>query len=220
VNVLIVEDDAQLAELLERVFREEGHAPTTCRTARSASEAANGGSFDLVILDWMLPDGDGLGLCAKLRQTQPTVAILMLTARGEVRDRVEGLRVGADDYLTKPFDVEELLARAGALHRRATQAWVTRIGALEIDRRTQTARIDGARVELTGREYALLARLAAAPDQCVTRAELLRDVWNTSFDQGSGLIDVHVSRLRDKLGAFEGMIETVRGRGFRLTSRE
>ena len=133
-------------------------------------------AYDIVILDWMLPDGDGVDLCAKLKDRQPPVPVLMLTARGEVTDRVAGLRSGADDYLTKPFEVVELLARVDAIHRRTAatlQSWVTKIGALEIDRRGQAVKADGKRVDLTTREYALLVRLADSIDQCVTRATLL-----------------------------------------------
>jgi DNA-binding response OmpR family regulator len=220
VEVLVVEDDAQLAELLLRVFQEEGHRAEVCGTAREAEAVLATTSFDIAVVDWMLPDGDGLDLCARLHNRRPSIPVLMLTARGEVHDRVMGLRSGADDYLTKPFDVEELLARVDVIHRRATQHWTIRVGALEIDRREHVARKNGKRVELTSREYAVLARLADVADQCVSRQALLADVWNLSFDPGSGVIDVHMSRLREKLGDVAWMIETVRGQGFRLrTSR-
>jgi len=215
VNVLVVEDDAQLSELLGRVFQEEGHVPFVCGTLRDASAAIASRSFDIVVLDWMLPDGDGLELCTRLRDRQPPVPVLVLTARGELHEKVMGLRAGADDYLIKPFEVEELLARLDAVHRRV-RTWVTRIGAIEVDRRAQIVRAAGKRLDLTGREYALLARLADAPDECVARSLLLADVWNMSFDPGSGLIDVQVSRLRDKLGDLAWMVETVRGQGLRL----
>lgn len=215
-NFLVVEDDAQLAELLERVFREEGHEPRICGTLKSAEEALANGSFDIVVLDWMLPDGEGLELCARLRNRQPPLAVLMLTARGEVHDRVTGLRTGADDYVTKPFEIEELLARLYAVYRRVNQSWITNAGPIEIDRRAQIVRAQGKRLDLTSREYTLLARLADCQNECVSRSALLADVWNMSFDPGSGLIDVHVSRLRDKLGELAWMVETVRGHGFRL----
>lgn len=214
-----MEDDAQLAELLERVFQEDGHTTTVCGTLADAERALAEGHPDIVVLDWMLPDGDGLALCARLRAQQPPLPVLMLTARGEVADRVTGLRTGADDYVTKPFDVEELLARTFAVYRRVSQTWVTRFGDIEIDRRSQIVRAAGKRIELTAREYALLARLADAPDACVPRATLLADVWNTSFDPGSGVIDVHVSRLRDKLDGLSWMVETVRGQGLRLRTK-
>jgi DNA-binding response OmpR family regulator len=219
-KLLVVEDDVLLAELLERVFREEGHGAAICRTLAAAELALEAGFFDLAVLDRMLPDGDGLDLCARLRRRRPPLPSLMLTARAEVRDRVAGLRRGADDYLTKPFEVEELLARVDALYRRASAPWLTSAGPLEVDRRAQNVRAHGKRLELTAREFRLLACLADHADHCVSRADLLAEVWNTSFDPGSGVIDVHVSRLRDKLGELSWMVETQRGRGLRLrTSR-
>jgi DNA-binding response OmpR family regulator len=216
VNVLIVEDDVQLSELLGRVFHEEGYTRVVCGTLKEADQALASTPFDIVVLDWMLPDGDGIDLCARLRERPRPIPVLMLTARGEVHDRVAGLRTGADDYLTKPFEIEELLARVEAVHRRVNQGWTTRAGALELDRRAQLVRAGGKRLDLTSREYSLLARLADAPDECVSRSMLLLDVWNMTFDPGSGVIDVHVSRLRDKLGELAWMVETVRGQGLRL----
>lgn len=215
VNVLVVEDDAQLAELLARVFRDEGHVPTVCTSLRSAEDAAMRSHFDVAVVDRMLPDGDGLRLCGRLRRHHVGLPILILTARGYVADRVIGLREGADDYLTKPFEVEELLARVDAIRRRAAHSWCTRVGALEIDRRVQVVRAAGTRLDLTAREYAFLSRLADGHGECVTRLALLEDVWNLRSD-GSGVVDVLVSRLRDKLGELAWMVETVRGQGFRL----
>jgi len=220
VNVLVVEDDAQLAELLERLLREEGHAPVVCGTLEAAKNELAGRSFEIVILDRMLPDGDGLELCSFLKRKRAAPPLLMLTARGELHDRVTGLRMGADDYLTKPFEVEELLARLDALHRRASTAWLTRVGELVLDHRAQDAKAAEKRLGLTAREFALLARLAEEANEPVSRAVLLADVWQMSFDPGSGVVDVQVSRLRDKLGDFAWMIETVRGIGLRLRSRQ
>jgi DNA-binding response OmpR family regulator len=216
VKVLVVEDDVQLADLLERVFREEGHEVLLAGSIKDGERALASNPFEMVVLDRMLPDGDGLELCAKIHARQPPIAVVLLTARGELQDRLSGLRMGADDYLTKPFEVEELLARADAVFRRLNQAWISCIGALEIDRRLQTVHADGRRLNLTAREYALLVRLAECPEVCVSRSELLADVWNTSLDQGSGVLDVHLSRLRDKLGELAWMVETVRGQGLRL----
>lgn len=215
-EVLLVEDDAQLSELLLRVFREDGHGVVACGTVREAQTAVASSTFDIAVVDWMLPDGDGLDLCTRLHARNPPVPVLMLTARGEVSDRVTGLRSGADDYLTKPFDVEELLARVEAIHRRVASHWIVRIGELAIDRREHVVRKRGERLDLTSREFAVLARLADRPGECVSRQTLLQDVWNLAFDPGSGVIDVHMSRLRDKLGDVAWMVETVRGQGFRL----
>jgi two-component system, OmpR family, response regulator len=219
-KVLVVEDDVQLSELLERLLRDEGHAATSCATLQAARAALSADSFDIVIVDRMLPDGDGLDLCSTVKRNRAAPPVLMLTARGEVHDRVTGLRTGADDYLTKPFEVEELLARLEAVHRRAAAAWFTRVGALVLDHRGQDARAGSERLGLTAREFALLARLADQPDEPVPRAALLADVWQMGFDPGSGIVDVQVSRLRDKLGSFAWMIETVRGVGLRLKTRQ
>jgi len=216
VRILVVEDDSQLAELLGRVFDEEGHVTRVVSSLAAADAAIEAMPFDIVVLDRMLPDGDGLELCRRLQTRNVTLPVLLLTARGELQDRVSGLRTGADDYLTKPFEVEELLARLDAIVRRTARPWVTAIGPMEIDRRSQTVKLEGKRLDLTSREYALLARIADEAGECIGRAVLLADVWNMAFDPGSGLIDVHMSRLRDKLGSFGWMIETVRGHGFRM----
>ncbi len=215
-KVLVVEDDSQLAELLVRVLSEEGHAAELCRTLAEGRAKATAGPYDAIILDWMLPDGDGLTLCEELRRAQIFTPVLMLTARGEVADRVLGLRTGADDYLTKPFDIEELLARLFALTRRAARPAIWSHQGLEIDRLAREAHIDGRRLDLTQREFALLARLAEEAGRPVPRAALFAGVWHLHFDPGSGVLEVHVSRLRDKLGDHAWMVETVRGVGYRL----
>jgi DNA-binding response OmpR family regulator len=216
VKVLIVEDDPQLAELLGRMLTEEGHALDLCKTLGEARAKVGEGPYDAVILDWMLPDGEGLTLCEEMRRAGVFTPILMLTARGEVHDRVLGLRTGADDYLVKPFDIEELLARLFALTRRSARAAVFRHGGLEIDRMAREARVQSRRIDLTQREFSLLARLADDVGQPVPRAALFESVWHLRFDPGSGVLEVHISRLRDKLGDYAWMVETVRGVGYRL----
>lgn len=214
-RALIVEDDARLGALLERVLSEEGYEPTRCTTyADGMRKAALG--FDVIVLDWMLPDGDGPAFCEELRRGNNYAPILMLTARGEVGDRVKGLRSGADDYLIKPFEVDELVARVDALVRRGAQLSRLVVGELVIDRLQRNCTLGGSLLELTVREYELLSRLASAGGSPVSRAALLRDVWRMSFDPGSGVLDVQVSRLRDKLGKFAARLETVRGIGYRL----
>ncbi len=214
-RALIVEDDARLGALLKRVLAEESYEPTWCTTfADGLREAA--GSFDVIVLDWMLPDGDGPSFCEQLRGRNVHSPILMLTARGEVQDRVKGLRSGADDYLVKPFEVDELVARVDALVRRGAQLSRLVVGELVVDRLQRACTLDGALLDLTVREYELLVRLASAGGSAVSRAVLLRDVWRMSFDPGSGVLDVQISRLRDKLGKFASRVETVRGIGYRL----
>jgi DNA-binding response OmpR family regulator len=214
-RALIVEDDARLGALLKRVLGEEGYEATWCTTlAEGLQQAAS--TFDVIVLDWMLPDGDGPAFCEAVRANNVFSPILMLTARGELKDRVQGLRSGADDYLVKPFEVEELLARVDALVRRSAQLSSLVVGELVIDRLKRSCSLGGALLDLTLREYELLVRLASAGGVPVSRSVLLRDVWRMGFDPGSGVLDVQISRLRDKLGKFASRVETVRGIGYRF----
>jgi DNA-binding response OmpR family regulator len=166
----------------------------------------------------MLPDIDGLSVCRRLRENGLTTPILMLTARGELRERVLGLETGADDYMVKPFEVEELVARVRALVRRASGFAKLGLGALELDRVGREVLLKGQRLDLTTREYALLLDFIHHAERVVSRTELLARVWGNNFDSGSNLVEVHVSRLRDKLGECAWMIETVRGAGYKLTA--
>ncbi len=218
VRILLVEDDLQLGELLRRILSEEGHSLEFTSNLADARRALEQHRFDIIVLDRMLPDGDGLEFCGALRSQGDETPILMLTARSEVQDRVAGLRSGADDYLGKPFEVDELLARAEALLRRSASAWLLELGPLRIDRRARTVEVSGSRVELTAREYGLLERIAVARGEPVSRQTLLEDVWNMRFDPGTSMLNVHVSRLRDKLRSFAWLVETVPNLGYRLRS--
>lgn len=212
-QVLVVEDDERLGQLLQRVFTEEGiNAVWRTSIADGLKECAT--AWDVIVLDRMLPDGDGITFCEALRRRIDLTPVLMLTALGELGDRVHGLNSGADDYLVKPFEIEELLARLHALTRRTRQGEL-RFGDLVIERLHRRCRIGGRPIDLTSREYDLLLRIAVAGGAPVTRAQLLRDVWRVGFDPGSGVLDVHVSRLRDKLGDAARWIVTVRGVGYR-----
>jgi len=216
-HVLLVEDDVPLGEFLGRVLAEEGSTSLLAPTMARARECLGRELFDVVVLDWMLPDGDGIALCEELAMQPSSPPVLMLTARGEVPDRVRGLRSGADDYLTKPFEIDELLARLAALVRRARGPSADQaVGPLVIQRMSQRALLAGAPVDLTGKEFALLARLALDLDRPVDRATLFADLWGLRFDPGSGVLEVHISRLRDKLGDEAWRVETVRGVGYRL----
>lgn len=214
--VLVIEDDPQLSELLARVIREEGADVTSCSCAETGKQAALQQSHDVIILDWMLPDSDGVELCRQLRARGVLTPILMLTARGEVGDRVKGLRCGADDYVTKPFEIDELLARLAALVRRSCQRVTVELGEVTLERLDRRVWVHRELVELTAKEFDLLLHLMLQRGVAVSRAELLERVWNLKFDPGSGLLDVHVSRLRDKLGSCSGLLETVRGFGYRM----
>jgi DNA-binding response OmpR family regulator len=213
---LIVEDDTKLALFLSRALSEEGYTADICGRGVDAIAQVHGGAYDFIILDWMLPGMDGLAVCRELRQAGVTTPIIMLTARGEVGERVLGLRAGADDYLGKPFELEELLARIQAVLRRTTATGNLTFGELEINRLGHRASLAGKPIDLTTREFGLLLHLAYNAGRVVPRSELLAKVWGTTFDPGSNLIDVHIKRLRDKLGKHAWMIDTVRGAGYRL----
>jgi len=218
VKLLVIEDDLKLARLLTRVLQEEGYVVDGCSKGEPGLRQASSGLYDLVVLDWMLPDLDGLSLCRRLRELGASLPILMLTSRAELSERVMALDAGVDDYVVKPFEIEELVARIRALLRRMAGLGRTRVGALELDPQRRSVTLESAPLELTARELALLAHLARRADQVVTRSELLAHVWSQQFDPGSNLVEVHISRLRDKLGRAAWMIETVRGVGYRLRS--
>jgi DNA-binding response OmpR family regulator len=215
VKVLLLEDEDKLARFLRRVLSEEGFAVDVCERGPDAVAQADE-SYGLLVLDWMVPEMDGLAACRAIRGRGNVAPILMLTARGETRERVLGLEAGADDYMVKPFEVDEFVARVRALVRRTSGFGSMRCGRLVVDRVKREAALDGAALVLTNREYALLLHMLHRADQVVKRSELLAHVWGMNFDPGSNLLDVHVSRLRDKLGDSAWMIETVRGVGYRL----
>jgi DNA-binding response OmpR family regulator len=219
-KVLIVEDDRKLARFLTRVLTEEGYMADTCSRGADATQRALSGIYAMVLLDWMLPDVDGLQVCNELRRLGCRVPIVMLTARGELQERVLGLESGADDYLVKPFEPEELLARIRAILRRTTASGMLERGPVKIDRLGRRVVVDERSVELTSREYALLLHFVQNSHRVVTKTELLTSVWNTRFDPGSNVVEVHVSRLREKLGVHASRIETVRGVGYRFHAEE
>lgn len=216
VKLLVIEDDLKLARLLTRVLQEEGYVVDGCANGEAGLKQAASGLYDLVVLDWMLPDVDGLSVCRRLRARGASLPILMLTSRAEVSERVIALDSGVDDYVVKPFELEELVARIRALLRRIAGLGRTRVGALELDPHNRRVTLGSTPLDLTTREAALLAHLARRAGQVVTRSDLLAHVWSQQFDPGSNLVEVHVSRLRDKLGHAAWMIETVRGVGYRL----
>jgi DNA-binding response OmpR family regulator len=216
-RVLVVEDNKKFSKFLVRALQEEGYEVELAEDGDAALGRASAAPFDLVLLDWMLPGQDGLAVCRALRARGVTTPILMLTARAEVSERIEGLDAGADDYLSKPFDLGELLARCRALSRRGAPAVAPlRVGPLVIDRANRRALLDDQRIEMTPREFSLLAHLAREPGRVAPRMEILSKVWEMSVDPGSNLIEVHVKNLREKLGEHARMIETVRGVGYRL----
>jgi len=220
VKLLVVEDEPRMAHLLERGLREEGHSVDLCDRGDVALEQALRVAYDVVLLDWSLPEMDGLTVLRRWRERGLGTPVLVLTARGTVGERVTGLRAGADDYLVKPFDFEELVARIEALHRRgAGHDVVRRIGSLALDPRRRALARGDHEVSLTARELSLLSALAARAGDALTRSELLTTVWGTAFDGEPNVVDVYVGYLRTKLRSLAGdevSIQAVRGVGFRL----
>jgi two-component system OmpR family response regulator len=219
-RLLVVEDDRKLARALERGLAQEGYAVDLAHTGDEALERATEHDYDAVVLDVMLPGRDGFEVCRALREGERWVPVIMLTARADVRDRIRGLDEGADDYLVKPFDFGELLARLRALMRREPTAGgvLLEAGDLRVDPETRIATRDGDEVELTARELAVLEVLARNAGHVVTREELLGQVWEKDYDGSPNVVDVYVGYLRRKLERPSGrrLIRTVRGVGFVL----
>ncbi len=213
---LIVEDDRKLALFLSRALTEVGYTVDICGVGTDAVQQVRAGEYDFLLLDWMLPGLDGLSVCRDIRQAGLTLPIIMVTARDGVGERVLGLRAGADDYVGKPFEMEELIARIEALLRRTNAVGKLSFGDLEIHRIGNRATLHGKPLDLTTREFGLLLHLACNTNKIVPRSELLTKVWGMTFDPGSNLIDVHIKNLRDKLGVYACLIETVRGAGYRF----
>jgi DNA-binding response OmpR family regulator len=222
-RLLIVEDDVELATMLARGFAEEGFEVEREEDGPTGLSAALVRDHDCVLLDVMLPGIDGMEVCRRLRRDDRIVPVIMLTVRNEVRDRVSGLDAGADDYVTKPFSFEELLARVRAQIRRSELAATLddRCGDLALDARTLSATRAGRKVELTPKEFQLLAYFVHRAGEVVTEREVIEDVWGLSFVPQTNVLNVYLHRLRKKLhaGGRPSVIETIRGRGFRLSGR-
>lgn len=223
-RLLIVEDNPELSSALAGGLKEENFAVDQAFTGEDGLFKAGTGEHDLVILDVMLPGVDGFHIVEELRRGGSVTPVIFLTARDEVEDRVRGLRLGGDDYLVKPFSFDELLARVRALLRRSAGAAVDHLasGSLEMDIAARRVRWDGEEIELTPREFAILESFLMAGDRVLSRTEIIRHVYDDSFDFDSNLIDVHIGKLRRKLREAGGdsCIETVRGMGFRLRGGE
>ena len=221
-RILVVEDDRALARVVTRGLVEEGYAVDTAPTLRAARDILAVNDVSLIVLDLGLPDGNGIDFCRELRGGANSVAILMLTARDGVAERILGLDAGADDYLPKPFDFGELGARVRALLRRRAHVRAPQItlGSLVIDSATRRVALDGSVVPLTTREFALLHHLGSQLDNVVSRTELIESLWDSNYDGVSNVVDVHIRNLRRKLDR-PGRplpLETVRGAGYRLRS--
>jgi two-component system, OmpR family, copper resistance phosphate regulon response regulator CusR len=220
VRVLIVEDDPELAGLLRDGLRAQQIEPTLAATGADGRDRARHGAFDVIVLDVRLPDGTGYDLCAELRRREVATPVLMLTALDGVDDRVRGLEVGADDYLTKPFAFRELVARLKALARRrpALAPAVFRDADLEVDFAARAVRRGGREIALSAKEFALLELFVSHPGQVLDRATITAHVWDDNHDPFANLLEVLVRRLRRKIddGFEPKLITTLRGAGYRF----
>jgi DNA-binding response OmpR family regulator len=221
-RILIVEDSPRIAAFLERGLGEEGYTVETTENGDEAYTLATSQGFDAAVVDVMLPGRTGIELVRDLRQTGSVMPVLLLTARDRTEDKVEGLDAGADDYLTKPFDFTELLARLRALLRRTggAPAPVLRAGEVEMDPALREVRRAGTLVQLTPKEYALLEYLLRNPNRPLSRATIMEHVWGIRFDPGTNVVDVFINGLRNKLDPERELIQTVRGVGYRIQAPE
>ena len=221
-NILLVEDDDRVNEFLTRGLKAEGYSVDVCRDGPSGLDFGRSRRFDVILLDLMLPGMHGFEVCQQLRMAGVNTPLLMLTAMDDVDQRVRGLRLGADDYMTKPFVFSELLARIDALLRRSGEsqpkASSMEVGSLTFDRDTLQVRREGKVIELTAKELALLELLMSAPGKVFSRTAILENVWGYSSDPLTNVVDVHISRLRGKIdsGFPTSLIKTVRGFGYKL----
>ena len=221
-RILVVEDDSRIARFVSKGLQEQAYAVDVANNGDEALYKAAINDYDAVVLDVMIPGRDGFEVCRELRASGSIVPVIMLTARDEVKDRISGLDSGADDYLTKPFEVAELLARLRALLRRGhvLRPPTIEIADLIIDTRGRTVTRGGCDIALTAKEYALLEYLAREAGRVVSRSEISEHVWDETYDSASNLIDVHINRLRRKIedGFKTVLIHTRRGEGYVLAA--
>jgi DNA-binding response OmpR family regulator len=221
VKVLAVEDEKKIAALIRKGLEEHGFVVDLCHNGTDGYTLATTRSYDAILLDIMVPGRDGLSILRQLREQKNSVPVILLTARGELNERVEGLNLGADDYLTKPFYIDELVARLHAVMRRKSgdQLSLLQAGDLTVNLLTREVKRGAEKVELTTREFALLTYLMRSPGRVFTRTQICEHVWNYHHDPGTNLVDVYVQRVRKKIsdGPEHPLIETVRGVGYRLT---
>lgn len=224
-QILLAEDDNEMAEFIERGLGEFGHTVMRAASGVDALHFASTEILDVIILDRMLPEMDGLAVLRRIRAAKIETPVLFLTALGRIEDRVEGLDAGADDYLVKPFAFSELSSRINALARRrpaSQQATVVELGALRMDLLKREVRRDGQVIPLQPREFRLLEELMRNSDRVVTRTMLLERVWGFHFDPQTNIVETHISRMRAKLneGGKQDLVETVRGVGYRMRGND
>lgn len=219
-KVLVIEDQKKIASLLRKGLEAHGFVVEVSNDGDEGFMLATTRSYDAAIIDIMLPGKDGLSILRTLRDRKIALPIILLTARGELNERLEGFNFGADDYLTKPFHIEELIARIHAVVRRAagTSQSILEVGDLTMNLLTRKVSRAEQAIELTAREYSLLEHLMRAPGRVLTRVEICERVWDYNFDPGTNLVDVYIQRLRKKVdeGSSRKLIETIRGVGYRI----
>ena len=221
-KVLVVEDEKKIAAFIRKGLEAQGVVVDVSHHGDEGFIAATTRPYDAIVLDIMLPGRDGLSILRNLRERRMAVPVILLTARGELNERLEGLNLGADDYLTKPFFIEELVARLHVVTRRASGSSqsILAVGDLTVNLLTREVTRGARRIELTAREFELLEHLARSPGRVLTRAQICERVWNYDFDPGTNLVEVYIQRLRKKVDG-EGeakLIETIRGVGYRMKS--
>ncbi|MDP6859663.1 MAG: response regulator transcription factor [Verrucomicrobiales bacterium] len=219
-KILLVEDETEIGELIKNGLEKEGFVLDYCQDGDSGMEHAMTRSYDALVLDVMLPGRSGLEILKVIRAGHNNVPVIIITARGETEDRIEGLDLGADDYLPKPFFVEELIARLRAIWRRSSETGmsVLSVGTLSANLMKREVVRSSVQIEMTPKEFSLLAFLMRAPGRVLTRTQILEKVWGYHFDPGTNLVDVYIRRLRSKID-IEGeipLIETLRGVGYRM----
>jgi len=223
-KVLLIEDDRKISSFIKKGLKEQGFLVDACENGDDGYALASEQAYDVLVLDIMLPGRDGLSILRGLREKKNTVPVILLTARSALQERVEGLNLGADDYLSKPFYMEELLARIHAVTRRASgdQLSLLQAGPLTVNLITREVRVAKEKVELTTREFSLLELLMRSPGRVFSRTQILDHVWGFDFDPQTNVVDVYVRRLRSKVDVQPDalLIETVRGVGYRLIKPE
>jgi len=224
VKVLVVEDEKKIASLIRKGLEAQGIVVEVSHHGDEGHTLATTRPYDALVLDIMLPGRDGLSILRNLRERKMSVPVILLTARSELNERLEGLNLGADDYLTKPFYIEELIARLQAVVRRAAGKPQSLLAVEEptVTLLTREVKRGERKIELTPREFALLEQLVRSPGRVFTRPQICEQVWNYDFDPGTNLVDVYVQRLRKKVDgeARVKLIETIRGVGYRLKPKE
>ena len=219
-RILLAEDEKKIAGFVRKALEEQGFVVDATGNGDEAYEMAISLSYDVLVLDIMLPGRDGLSILRNLRERHNAVPVILLTARSELNERLEGLNLGADDYITKPFFVEELIARVHAVQRRTSgeKASILQAGDLTVDLLNREVKQGGREIDLTTREFELLEYLLRSPGRVYTRTQILEHVWNYDFDPSTNLVDVYIQRLRKKLDPTGGRqsIETIRGVGYRF----